>query len=173
MMKSLWLSQQKQLLTMSDLKKIRVLIDKLDKQIIKLLNERGKLAQEIKKAKKLSDNKNIFRPEREAQILRSLSKSNKGPLTNENLQIIFREIISSCLSLEKKLKVSCLGPKQSYSNIALTKFFGSAVEVNFHSSINSIFDDVKTTLLQFAAPILSSWHGGGLTRVAHWIKLGI
>ena len=65
---------------MSDLKKIRVLIDKLDKQIIKVLNERGKLAQEIKKAKKLSDNKNIFRPEREAQILRSLSKSNKGQI---------------------------------------------------------------------------------------------
>ena len=134
---------------MSDLKKIRVLIDKLDKQIIKLLNERGKLAQEIKKAKKLSDNKNIFRPEREAQILRSLSKSNKGPLTDENLQIIFREIISSCLSLEKKLKVCCLGPEQSYSNIALTKFFGSAVEVNFHNSINSIFDDVKNGMVKF------------------------
>ena len=109
---------------MSDLKKIRALIDKLDKQIIIALNERGMLAQEIRKAKKLSDNKNIFRPEREAQILRSLSKSNRGPLTDENLQIIFREIISSCLSLEKKLKVCCLGPEQSYSNIALTKFFG-------------------------------------------------
>ena len=56
---------------MSDLKKIRALIDKLDKQIIIALNERGMLAQEIRKAKKLSDNKNIFRKEREAQILRS------------------------------------------------------------------------------------------------------
>ena len=171
MMKSLWLSQQKQLLTMSDLKKIRVLIDKLDKQIIKLLNERGKLAQEIKKAKKISDNKNIFRPEREAQILRSLSKSNKGPLTDENLQIIFREIISSCLSLEKKLKVCCLGPEQSYSNIALTKFFGSAVEVNFHNSINSIFDDVNHGNVEFGVvPIENSNQGSIKLTLDHLIQ---
>jgi len=170
-MKSLWLSQQKQLLAMSDLKKIRELIDKLDKQIIKVLNERGKLAQEIKKAKKLSDNKNIFRPEREAQILRSLSKSNKGPLTDENLQTIFREIISSCLSLEKKLKVCCLGPEQSYSNIALTKFFGSAVEVNFHSSINSIFDDVNHGNVEFGVvPIENSNQGSIKLTLDHLIQ---
>ena len=90
----------------------------------------------------MSNNNSIFRPEREAQILRGLEKSNDGPLTNENLRSIFREIISSCLSLEKKLKISCLGPEQSYSNIALVKFFGSSVNINFYDSINSIFDDV-------------------------------
>jgi chorismate mutase/prephenate dehydratase len=81
------------------------------------------LPKKSKKRKSLSNNNNIFRPEREAQILRSLEKSNDGPLTNENLRSIFREIISSCLSLEKKLKISCLGPEQSYSNIASCKIF--------------------------------------------------
>ena len=108
---------------MNDLSKIRGLIDKLDKEIIKLLNERGKLAKKIKNVKAQSNNTNIFRPEREAQILRSLAKSNKGPLSDDNLRSIFREIISSCLSLEKKLKVCCLGPELSYSNIALIKLF--------------------------------------------------
>ena len=77
---------------MSDLNKIRRLIDKLDKKIIIALNERGKLAQRIKKAKTQSSNTNIFRPEREAQILRSLAKSNNGPLSDDNLRSIFREI---------------------------------------------------------------------------------
>ena len=145
---------------MNDLSKIRGLIDKLDKEIIKLLNERGKLAQKIKKAKTQSNNTNIFRPEREAQILRGLSKSNKGPLSNDNLQSIYREIISSCLSLEKKLKVCCLGPDQSYSNIALTKFFGSSVDINFHNSINSIFNDVNHDNVEFGiVPIENSNQG--------------
>jgi len=156
---------------MNDLRKIRAVIDKLDKQIIKNLNERGKLAQKIKKAKSLSDNNNIFRPEREAQILRGLEKSNDGPLTNENLRSIFREIISSCLSLEKKLKISCLGPEQSYSNIALIKFFGSSVDINFHDSINSIFDDVNTGNMDFGVvPIENSNQGSIKITIDRLIK---
>ena len=156
---------------MNDLNKIRILIDELDKQIIKLLNERGKLAQEIKKAKSLSSNQSIFRPEREAQILRSLAKSNNGPLTNENLQSIFREIISSCLSLEKKLKVCCLGPEQSYSNIALTKFFGSSIDINFKDSISSIFGDVNHGNAEFGVvPIENSNQGSIKLTIDHLIK---
>ena len=156
---------------MNDLSKIRAVIDKLDKQIIKNLNERGKLAQKIKKAKSLSNNNNLFRPEREAQILRSLENFNDGPLTNENLRSIFREIISSCLSLEKKLKISCLGTEQSYSNIALVKFFGSSVDINFHDSINSIFDDVNTGNMDFGiVPIENSNQGSIKITIERLIK---
>jgi len=156
---------------MNDLSKIRALIDKLDKQIIKNLNERGKLAQKIKKAKSLSNNNNIFRPEREAQILRSLEESNEGPLTNKNLRSIFREIISSCLSLEKKLNISCLGPEQSYSNIALIKFFGSSVDIKFLDSINSIFDNVNHGKMDFGiVPIENSNQGSIKTTIDRLIK---
>jgi len=156
---------------MSELNKIRRLIDKLDKEIILVLNERGKLAQRIKKAKTESNNTNIFRPEREAQILRGLAKSNKGPLTDDNLRSIFREIISSCLSLEKKLKVCCLGPEQSYSNIALTKFFGTSVDINFHNSINSIFDDVNHSNVEFGVvPIENSNQGSIKLTIDNLIK---
>jgi chorismate mutase/prephenate dehydratase len=156
---------------MNDLKKIRAVIDKLDKQIIKNLNERGKLAQKIKKAKSLSNNSNIFRPEREAQILRGLEKFNDGPLSNENLRTIFREIISSCLSLEKKLKISCLGPEQSYSNIALVKFFGSSVDVKFRDSINSVFDDINHINMDFGiVPIENSNQGSIKNTIDRLIK---
>lgn len=156
---------------MNDLRKIRILIDKLDKRIIKSLNERGKLAQKIKKAKSLSDNKKIFRPEREAQILRSLANSNEGPLTDDNLRSIFREIISSCLSLEKKLKVCCLGPQESYSSIALTKFFGSSVDIGYHSSINSIFNDVNHDNVEFGVvPVENSNQGSIKLTIDHLIK---
>ena len=88
-----------------DLSKIRILIDKVDKQIVKLLNNRANLAKKIKEAKASSEKKDIFRPEREAQILRKIASTNSGPLTAKHLQAIFREIISSCLSLETDLKV--------------------------------------------------------------------
>ena len=171
MMKSLLLFQRKLLLVMNDINKIRALIDRLDKQIIKSLNDRGKLAQKIKKAKTLLDNKTIFRPEREAQILRSLSSLNTGPLTDANLRSIYREIISSCLSLEKKLKVCCLGPEQSYSSIALTKFFGSSVDMNFHDSIGCIFDDVIHNNSEFGiVPIENSNQGSIKITIDHLIK---
>ena len=103
-----------------DLKKIRRLIDKIDKQIIESLNQRGVLAQKIKKAKSQSSNQSIFRPEREAQILRNIKDINSGPLPNDHLHVIFREIISSCLALETDLQVGCLGPEPvSYTHLTL------------------------------------------------------
>ena len=154
-----------------DLKKIRTLIDKLDKQIVKTLNERAKLAKKIKKAKASSQKKDIFRPEREAQILRKIGSINTGPLQSTHLQSIFREIISSCLSLETSLKVSCLGPEQSYSNLALTKFFGSSVEIKFNNSISEIFDDVSKRNVDYGiVPIENSNQGSIKETIEHLIK---
>ena len=154
-----------------DLKKIRTLIDKIDKQIVKTLNERAKLAKKIKKAKASSQKKDIFRPEREAQILRKIGSINTGPLQSTHLQSIFREIISSCLSLETSLKVSCLGPEQSYSNLALTKFFGSSVEIKFNNSISEIFDDVSKRNVDYGiVPIENSNQGSIKETIEHLIK---
>ncbi len=154
-----------------DLNKIRNLIDKIDKQIVKSLNERAVLAKKIKKAKASSQKKDIFRPEREAQILRKLASTNLGPLTATHLQTIFREIISSCLSLETSLKVSCLGPQQSYSNLALNKFFGSSVKIKFNNSISEIFDDVSRKSVDFGVvPIENSNQGSIKETIDHLIK---
>ena len=171
-MKNLWRYQQKQLLVMSeDLNKIRILIDKIDKKIVKSLNDRANLAKKIKKAKASSEKKDIFRPEREAQILRKIASTNSGPLTTKHLQTIFREIISSCLSLETNLKVSCLGPRESYSNLALNKFFGSSVKIKFNNSISEIFDDVCRQNIDFGVvPIENSNQGSIKETIDHLIK---
>ena len=171
-MKNLWQYQQKQLLVMSeDLNKIRILIDKIDKKIVKSLNDRADLAKKIKKAKASSEKKDIFRPEREAQILRKIASTNSGPLTIKHLQAIFREIISSCLSLETDLKVSCLGPQESYSHLALNKFFGSSVNIKFNNSISEIFDDVCRQNIDFGVvPIENSNQGSIKETVRHLIK---
>jgi len=172
MVKSLWRYQQKQLLAMSeDLNKIRAHIDKIDKKIVKSLNERAELAKKIKKAKASTQKKDIFKPEREAQILRKLASDNPGPLTASHLQTIFREIISSCLSLETNLKVSCLGPQQSFSNLALNKFFGSSVEIKFNNSISDIFSDISRKTIDFGVvPIENSNQGSIKETIDHLIK---
>ena len=84
-----------------DLNKLRRKIDNLDKDLVKILNKRAELAKTIKKIKDSIGETDIFKPSREAQILRSLKKINKGPLLAQHLQSIYREIMSACLSLEK------------------------------------------------------------------------
>ena len=143
-----------------NINKIRKLIDKIDLDILRLLTTRGMLAQEIVEAKSNSSNKKIFRPEREAQILRKIINSNKGPLKDDHLYTIYREIISACLSLETDIKVTCLGPEGSFSNTALNKFFGSSVTTVFNNSISDVFSEVQTKKVSYGVvPIENSYQG--------------
>ena len=142
------------------LKQIRQKIDQLDKEIIKLLNSRADLAKQVKIEKDNLGDLNIFKPERESQILRNLPNQNKGPLSENHLYIIFREIMSACLSLETKLSVTCLGPEMSYSHLALIRYFGSAVKTIYSSSIKDIFSDVDNVRTDYGiVPIENSNQG--------------
>ena len=143
-----------------ELQKIRNLIDKIDKDLIALLNRRAKLAENIKYEKDKIGDTYIFRPEREAQILRKLNSLNKGPLSEKHLYIIFREIMSACLSLERKMTVTCLGPEMSYSNLAMIRYFGSSVKKKFSHSIQDIFSDVENDQIDYGiVPIENSSQG--------------
>ena len=93
------------------LKKFRQQIDLLDKKILKLLSERATIAKDVAEYKKKSNNTNIFRPDRESQIIKNLRSLNSGPLSAEHIHNIYREIISSCLSLETNLTVSYMCPQ--------------------------------------------------------------
>ena len=97
------------------LKKFRTKIDIIDKKLLNLLNERANIAKQVANYKKSSNNKVIFRPDRESQIIKNLRTLNKGPLKKNHIHNIYREIISSCLSLETNLNVSFLGPEGTYS----------------------------------------------------------
>ena len=99
------------------LKKFRTKIDIIDKKLLDLLNQRANIAKQVADYKKSSNNTIIFRPDRESQIIKNLRSINKGPLNDDHIHNIYREIISSCLSLETNLNVSFLGPEGTYLSL--------------------------------------------------------
>ncbi|MCB1889873.1 MAG: prephenate dehydratase [Rhodocyclaceae bacterium] len=121
---------------MSDeLLNMRNRIDQLDEEILARLSERARCAQRIGEIK----HGNIYRPEREAQVLRRLAEVNPGPLAGEAVQRVFREIMSYCLALEQPLKVAYLGPAGTFSESASRKHFGSAPTFLPVSTIDEVF----------------------------------
>ena len=105
-----------------DIKKIRDKIDSLDNEILELLNERAQQAVEISKEKEKSkSNDNFYNPEREAQVIRRIKELNKGPLSEDNIQRLYREIMSACLSLEGAAEGLLSWPRRNLYSISSKK----------------------------------------------------
>ena len=139
---------------MADLDKLRREIDALDDELAKLLDRRAGLAIEIGKLKRGGP---AYRPEREAEILRRLSSGN---LPKERLVAVFREIISACRGLEEAIKVSYLGPEGTFSEQAVRKHFGAAVEALPFASVDEAFRRAESGAVQFAVvPVENSTEG--------------
>lgn len=119
-------------------------IDALDVQIQQLISNRAKVAQDIARIKQdAGDVGDFYRPSREAEVLRRVMARNEGPLTDENLARLMREIMSACLSLESPLTVAYLGPEGTYTQAAVNKHFGNAVRTRPLAAIDEIFRDVE------------------------------
>ena len=97
------------------LKSIRKKIDAIDEKLVGLLNARAELSLAVG-LEKLKHNKGIYAPDREKEVITKIKNLNHGPMTQEAFEAIYREIMSSSLSLEKSLKISYLGPKASFTN---------------------------------------------------------
>ena len=124
---------------------IRQQIDSVDAGLHVLLNQRAALARQagISKSQegRLVD---FYRPEREAEVLRmALERNRKGPLRDEEVLRLFREIMSACLAQEKPLKVAYLGPEGTYTQSAVLKHFGHSVRALSLASINEVFREVQ------------------------------
>ncbi|MFC1709384.1 prephenate dehydratase [Candidatus Omnitrophota bacterium] len=117
-------------------------IDTLDKKIIHLLSKRAKVSKKIGSIKRKL-NKSIYAPDREKEINNNIKKINKGPISNESLSSIYREIMSSSFSLEKPLTIAYLGPKATFTNLAALHKFGPEVSYNASESITEVFLDVE------------------------------
>jgi chorismate mutase/prephenate dehydratase len=132
--------------TQSDLAQARIKIDALDEQIQTLISQRARIAQEVAHIKeRMGDSTgNHYRPAREAEVLRRAMERNTGPLTDETIARLMREIMSACLSLESPLKVAYLGPEGTYTQAAVLKHFGESVTARPASTIDEIFRDVET-----------------------------
>lgn len=146
----------------TELLKIRDRIDAIDDEVLQLLSKRAACAEEVAEIKRESGEKNLwfYRPEREAQILNRMSADNKGPLANERITAIYREIISSCLALEQNIKVAFLGPKGTFSQQASNKHFGHAVDTVPMGSIKQVFTEVENGSVDYGVvPIENSTEG--------------
>ncbi|MDR1367947.1 MAG: prephenate dehydratase [Candidatus Accumulibacter sp.] len=123
---------------------VRTEIDDIDRRILGLLNRRARCAQEIGRMKMAyGENGAVYRPEREAQILRRIRGDNTGPLSDGHIVAFFREIMSVCRSLEGVLSVAFLGPLGTFSELAATHHFGKAARLLPQPSIDAIFQEVE------------------------------
>jgi len=145
------------------LRALRSAIDEIDRRIVALLNERARLAQEVGRVKDATDLP-VYRPEREAEVLRNVAAASTGPLPEAALAAVFREVMSACRALERRIRVAFLGPAGTFSELALLKQFGSSVEAVPCLSIDEVFRTVEAGGADFAiAPVENSTEGS-ITR---------
>jgi chorismate mutase/prephenate dehydratase len=143
----------------SSLRTLRSQIDKLDLQILKLINERARLASEIGKLKNDHGNE-TFSPAREEEVLQQVLEANKGPLDNSTVRAVYREIMSGSRALQKVLKIAYLGPEDSFSHLAAMERFGHAVEFIQVGSIAAVFEEVNRSHVDFGVvPLENSTDG--------------
>lgn len=125
-----------------DLAPLRERIDAIDREILDLINERARAAQKIGHLKS-GHQCDYYIPSREKAIFERLSELNQGPLADDAVQSVYREIISACRSLETKLTVAYLGPEGSYHHAAATAHFGRSSEFVPTNTISQVFEEVE------------------------------
>ena len=139
-----------------ELGKLRERIDALDSEVLRLLSERAQLAHRIGEIK----HGNIYRPEREAQVLRRIADTNLGPLPEGSIRTIFREIMSACLALEQPLRIAYFGPAGTFTESAAKKHFGSAPGFTPYLTIDDVFRAVESGNADYGVvPVENSTEG--------------
>lgn len=144
------------------LEAIRAQIDAVDRELHELINRRAELARAVGVSKHESGHLvDFYRPEREAEVLRmALARNGKGPLRDEEILRLFREIMSACLAQEKPLKVAYLGPEGTYAQSAVLKHFGHSVRALSLASIDEVFQEVQAGNADFGVvPVENSTEG--------------
>src|SRR5574338_1096392 len=139
----------------------RTRIDAIDRNIQQLIAERANWAHQVGKAKgKLAAAVDYYRPEREAQVLRMVVDRNEGPLSDDVLVHVFREIMSACLAQQEPLKVGFLGPEGTFTQQAVLKHFGHSVRALPLNSVEEVFHEVESGAADFGVvPIENSTEG--------------
>lgn len=141
------------------LAELRTAIDQVDRDLLALLNRRAGLANEVGDLKR-AEGSPVFRPEREAQVIHGLQNANPGPLKENNVANIWREIMSACRALEAPQRVAFLGPAGTFSEQAAVQFFGSSIERVPCVSIDEVFRATAAGTAQFGVvPVENSTEG--------------
>lgn len=145
----------------TDLAAIRRRIDAIDTRIQALIAERATIAHEVGSSKRLTgDTVDFYRPEREAAVLAGVLERNAGPLSDEEMVRLFREIMSACLAQQQPLKVGFLGPEGTFTQAAVLKHFGHSVRALPLATIPEVFSEVESRAADFGVvPIENSTEG--------------
>jgi len=138
---------------------LREKIDAVDRELLALLNRRARLALEVGEIKK-REGSPVFRPEREAQVIDGLKQANPGPLRQDSVAPIWREIMSACRSLESPTRVAFLGPAGTFSEQAALGYFGSSIVRVPCASIDEVFRSTSAGAADFGVvPVENSTEG--------------
>jgi len=143
------------------LQAVRERIDSIDHDLMRLINRRAQCAQDVARIKREHDQEaKFYRPEREAQVLRNVMDANEGPLPDEEMARLFREIMSACLALEQPLTVAYLGPAGTFTQSAALKHFGHSIKSEAISTIDEVFREVEAGSCNYGVvPIENSTEG--------------
>lgn len=132
-------------------------IDSIDQQILALLNQRAMHAHAIGELKGTGV---VYRPEREAQVLNRIQSLNQGPLSNESVARLFREVMSECLAVERPLTIAYLGPQGTFTQAAAIKHFGHAAHTVSCATLDDSFRMVEADQADYVvAPVENSTEG--------------
>jgi chorismate mutase/prephenate dehydratase len=140
---------------------LRQEIDAVDRKLLEFISERAKLAQQVALVKTESgEGKAFYRPDREASVLKRVLEHNQGPLSDEEMARLIREVMSACLALEQRLQVAFLGPSGTFTEEAAYKHFGRSVQTLATNNIDDVFREVEADNANYGVvPIENSTQG--------------
>jgi chorismate mutase/prephenate dehydratase len=142
-----------------ELSNLRKQIDSIDKNIVQALNRRAQLSLKIGNIKRKSK-LGVYSPDRESDVYKKITSGNNGPVSNDSMQAIYREIMSATLSLEGPMRVAYLGPVATFTHLASIKKFGSSVKYVPVNSITEVFAEVQKGRAEYGVvPIENSIEG--------------
>ena len=146
-----------------DLRDLRGKIDSIDARIANLLNDRAKVILDVGRVKRKTRSA-IYVPEREKDVYDKLVAKNKGPISNDALKAIFREVMSSALSLEHPIKIAYLGPEFTFTHLASMKKFGSSVGYTSCATITDVFTEVEKARADYGVVPIENSIDGAITH---------
>jgi chorismate mutase / prephenate dehydratase len=145
------------------LDRLRDAIDRIDQQLLRALNERMELAKEIGRIK-ADAGLTLFDPSREEAIYTRLSQENPGPLSDDGLRSIYREIMAASRVLQHPMEVAFLGPEWTYSHLAARSLFGHSAHYVPLPTLDEVFDQMVKGLVHVAIAPIENTLEGGLTH---------
>ncbi len=152
---------------------LRSEIDRIDRQLVELMNERAVVAGRIGHVKK-SNNQRTYDPSREETVLQRIADANPGPLSAESVKAVFSELISGSRAIEQHIRVAYLGPAWTYSHLAALHRFGSAVEFVPVASISAVFEEVESKHSHFGVvPLENSTDGRIADTLDNFSRLAV